>query len=49
MLADEPIEDRATLGEPLERADLIGTHEAAVAFHVCREDSYELPGDVRKV
>ena len=49
MLPNEPIEDRAALGEPLERADLIGTHEPTVAFHVCREDSYELPGDIRKV
>ena len=49
MLSNKPIEDRAALGEPLERADLIRTHEAAIALHVCRKDSYELPGDVRKV
>src|SRR5262245_9551677 len=49
MLPDHPIEDRAPLSEPLERADLIGTHEAAVALHVCREDSHKPTGDVRKV
>ena len=49
MLPNEPVEDRAALGEPLERADLIGAHEPAVALHVCREDSYQPPGDVRKV
>src|SRR5262245_38310327 len=47
MLPNDPIKDRAPLSEPLERADLIGAHEPAVAFHVCREDGYQLPGDVR--
>ena len=49
MLPNEPIEDRPALGEPLERADLIGTHEPAVALHVCCEDCNQLPADVRKV
>jgi hypothetical protein len=49
MLPDEPIKYHAPLSEPSERADLVGPHEAAVAFHVCREDRYEPPGDVRKV
>jgi len=34
------IKDRAPLREPLERPDLIGTHEPAVAFHVSREDRH---------
>jgi hypothetical protein len=38
MLPNEPVEYRTALGEPLERADLIGAHEATIALHVCRED-----------
>ena len=38
MVPNEPIEDRPALGEPLERADLIGAHEAAIALHICCED-----------
>ena len=38
VVPNEPIEDRPALGEPPERADLIGAHEAAIALHICRED-----------
>jgi hypothetical protein len=40
MLLNELVEDRSALGETLERADLIGAHEAAIALHVCREDGH---------
>jgi hypothetical protein len=49
MFSYEPIEDRAALGQPMECANLIGTHETAIALHVCGEDSYQPPGDFRKV
>ena len=29
--------------KPLQRADLIGAHETAIALHVCREDSHQPP------
>ena len=32
------VEDRAPFGQPFERADLIGAHEAAVAFDICCKD-----------
>jgi hypothetical protein len=38
MLPNEPIEDSSAFGEPLERTDLIGAHETAIALHVRRED-----------
>ena len=38
MFPNELIEDRPAVGEPLERTDLIGTHETAVALHICCED-----------
>ena len=49
VVPNEPIEDRPPLGQPLERADLIGAHEAAVALHICCEDCDELPADCHKV
>ena len=49
VVRNELIEDRSSVSKPLERADLIGAHQPAVALHVCREDSYQPPGDVRKV
>ena len=38
MLRNDPVEDRAPFGQPLERADLIRTHEAAVALDIRCED-----------
>src|SRR5262249_39792727 len=35
------VEDRAPLGQPLERPYFVRTHEAAVAFHVSREDCHQ--------
>ena len=35
------VEDRAALGQALERPDLVGAHEPAIAFHVSREDCYQ--------
>ena len=35
------VEDRTALSEPLERPNLISAHEAAIAFHVSREDCYQ--------
>jgi hypothetical protein len=49
VLPNEPVEDRAPFGQTLERADLIGTHEAAVALHICCEDCNEASADFRRV
>jgi hypothetical protein len=49
VFSNEPIEDRSTLCEAPERADLISAHETAIALHVCREDSHQPPTDTRKV
>jgi hypothetical protein len=49
VVTNDPIEDHPALGEPFERPDLIGAHEAAVARHVRREDGYELAADLAKV
>ncbi len=49
MVRDELVDDRSALSEPPERADPIGPHEPAVAFHVCREDCDEPTADFAKV
>ena len=46
LCSHESVEDCSALGKPLERPDLIGTHEAAVAFHICCEGRGELPADI---
>jgi hypothetical protein len=38
MLPNDPVEDRAPFGQPLERGDLVSAHKAAVAFDICCED-----------
>src|SRR5262249_1964049 len=45
VLPNEPLEDRASLREPLERANFISAHEAAVAFYIRCEDCDEAPAD----
>jgi hypothetical protein len=49
MFPNEPVEYRAPFGQPLERADFISAHEAAVTFDICCEDGDELPADVHWV
>ena len=49
VFPDEPIEDRPPLGQPLERADFVSSHEAAVAFDIRCEDCDELPADCDRV
>jgi hypothetical protein len=49
VFANEPVEDCAPFGQPLERADLISAHEAAVAFNICCEDRNEASADFRRV
>jgi hypothetical protein len=39
----EPVKDCASLGQPLERADLVSAHEATVALNICCEDCDEDP------
>jgi hypothetical protein len=41
VVPNEPVEDRAPLSQPHERADLVSTHEAAVALNICCEDCHE--------
>src|SRR5262249_16884232 len=43
VVPNEPVEDRAPFRQPLERADLVSAHEAAVALHIRCEDGNELP------
>jgi hypothetical protein len=45
MFSNDPVEDRAPFGQPLERADLIGAHHAAVAFHIRCEDRDKASAD----
>jgi len=49
VFANEPVEDRASFGQPLERADLIRTHETAVALNIRCEDCDEASADFRRV
>jgi hypothetical protein len=49
VFTNDPVEDRAALGKPFERSDLIGIHEAAVALNICCEDCDEASADFRRV
>ena len=46
VIPNEPVKDCAPL-KALERADLVSTHEAAVALDVCCEDCDEASADLR--
>ena len=48
VVRDGLVEDRASLGQPLERSDLVGAHEAAIAFDVSREDRHQASLDVAR-
>ena len=45
MVPNEPVEYRAPFGQPLERADLVSVHEAAVAFDIRCEDCDKATAD----
>jgi hypothetical protein len=45
----EPVEDRASFGQPFQRADLVSAHEAAIAFNVRCEDCDEASADCNRV
>ena len=45
MRGDQAIDDDPIRGEGAERADLIETHQAAVALDICCEDRGELSFD----
>jgi hypothetical protein len=49
VFPNEPVEDCAPFGQPLERADLIAAHEAAVALDIRCEDCDEASADFRGV
>jgi hypothetical protein len=49
VVPNDPVEDRAPFGQPLERADLVSAHEAAVAFHICCEDCDEASAHCHRV
>ena len=49
VFRDDPVEDCAPFGQALERANLVSTHEAAVAFHICCEDCDEASADHGRV
>jgi hypothetical protein len=43
VFSNEPIENGASFGQALERADLVSAHEAAVAVHPLRRLRREIP------
>jgi hypothetical protein len=49
VFPNDPVEDCAPFGQPLERADLVSAHEAAVAFDIRCEDCDEASADYRRV
>jgi hypothetical protein len=49
VVRNEPVEDRAAFGQALERADLVGAHEAAVALDIGCEDCDEASADFHRV
>ena len=49
VIPNDPVEDRASFGQPLECAKLISAHQAAVAFHICCEDCDEASADCSRV
>ena len=49
VLPNDPVEDRAPFSQPLERADFVGAHEAAVALDICCEDCDEASADCHRV
>jgi len=49
VVANHPIEYRAPFGQPLERADLVSAHKAAVALDIRCEDCDEASADFRRV
>ena len=49
VVPNDPVEDGAPFGQPLERADLVGAHEAAVALHISCEDGDEASADCDRV
>ena len=49
VFPNDPVEYRAPFGQPFERADLISTHETAVAFDICCEDRHEASADCHRV
>jgi hypothetical protein len=49
VFSNEPVEDCASFGQALERADLVSAHEAAIAFDIRCEDCNELPADCHRV
>ncbi|TJW03693.1 MAG: hypothetical protein E5W82_32470 [Mesorhizobium sp.] len=40
------VEDRTALGQRLERADLVSTHQSGIAFNVSREDRHQPSPDI---
>jgi hypothetical protein len=49
MLPNEPVKDCAPFGQPFQRADLVRTHETAVAFDIGCEDRDEASADCHRV
>jgi hypothetical protein len=49
VFSNEPVEDRAALGQSRECADFIRAHEAAVAFDIRCEDGDEASADCHGV
>ena len=49
MLTNELVKDCAPFCQPFERADLISTHEAAVALNISCEDCDEASADCHRV
>jgi hypothetical protein len=45
VFSNQPVEDRTSFGQALERADLVSAHEAAVTFDIRCEDCDEASAD----
>jgi hypothetical protein len=49
VLTNDPVEDRPPFGQPLERADLVGAHEATIALDIRCEDRDKASADWNRV
>ena len=49
VFTNDPVEDCPPFSQAFERADLVSTHEAAVALHICCEDCDEASADCNRV
>jgi hypothetical protein len=49
VFTNDPVEDRASFGQALERADLVSAHHATVTFDIRCEDGDKASADCSRV